>query len=318
MALIVGAVAYMELKGAPFVFDDLHTIRDNPNIQAHLSPIYFFKNPQSASLIPSTLVRPLLTWTYAADFHRAGADPDAFRLVNFLLHLINSILIAAITRATRFRRLAPLAGAIFFLHPLSSIQIGYVSCRSTLLSGFFYLAALAIFSRLVQAGNDGEERRTRTFIAIVSISALFGLGLLCKASASTLPAALVLWGIAFSVKGGRGPEVMKRHHRLTLAAAAATFAVLIAYFAYRHLSAAPSFFPPARPWPVWSYLASQATVFWTYTRLVLFPVQLSIEHDAWRPQTAADLLHPCFVVSCLAIALVTRTGHTSRPSSSYG
>ena len=72
LALLLGTMAVAPYLDAPFIFDDIHTIRDNHHLRNHHSPLYFFSHPESASRMPSTLVRPLLTWTYAIDFHRAG------------------------------------------------------------------------------------------------------------------------------------------------------------------------------------------------------------------------------------------------------
>jgi len=293
---VLAAAAFAQFQGAPFLFDDLHTIRDNPHLRDRLSPWYFMTHPESASLLPSTLTRPLLTFSYALDFHRAGPDPDAFRFTNFCLHLLNALLIVRLTRkAPGLARLSPWAGVLFLLHPLLSVQVGYVSNRSTLLSSTCYLAGLLAYARGLDAyKNEADPPSMRSILgSIVLAAVLFAGGLGSKEAAATLPAAVALWHLAFGTRPARS---------YTAAALAALGLVFLGFLAYRRAFSAPVLFPPARPWPVWQYAASQVPAVWTYLRLLVWPVHLALEHDAWRPHSPADLLHPRFLAAATALA----------------
>ena len=57
----LGFLAFGPVLDAPFIFDDIHTIRDNHHLRNHLSPVYFFAHPESASRMPNTMIRPLLS-----------------------------------------------------------------------------------------------------------------------------------------------------------------------------------------------------------------------------------------------------------------
>jgi Tfp pilus assembly protein PilF len=304
LALLLGAISLAPYLDAPFIFDDIHTIRDNHHLRDHLSPLYFFGHPESVSRMPSTLIRPLLTWTYALDFHRAGADPAAFRATNLCLHIINALLLFALTRKTKsLARMAPAAAVLFLLHPMASIQIGYVSNRSTLLSAFFYLVALLVYAAALSAEEDrGLVAVSRTASAVL-LAFLYAGGLFSKASASTLPAAVLLWYLAFGRRsakdrGSRGGIY------LTVACLAALVLVFFSYMGYRAAHSAPAFFPPARPHPVWQYAAVQVRGFWTYARLLFWPINLSLEHEAWSPAGRSGLLSAGLLFSAAGLVFL--------------
>lgn len=282
------AVSYASYLGAPFLHDDLHTIRDNPALRDHLSPIYFFTHPRSASKFPATMTRPLLTFSYALDYHLFGPNPDAFRAVNWIIHLANAFMIYLLTRRARgLSGIAAWAGALFAVMPLHASAIGLVSNRSTLLFSAFYLAAMIVFARACDRPGQGAR-------ALAALATLYTAALLCKEAAATLPAALVLWGIML------GPA-NREARRFTWSAAGALAVVLIAFLAYRRVMAAPVLFPEARPWPVWRYAAAQAPVFWDYVRMMFLPMHLSMEHDAWVPAGPRELISARFLFAAAAI-----------------
>jgi hypothetical protein len=279
------------LLNAPFFFDDLHTIRDNPFIAQHLSPLFFLTHPESGSHLPGAPLRPLLTFSYAIDWRLGHGRPFLFHLVNLILHAMNAILVAALTRETKtLKPHATLAGLLFLLLPLHTGLIAYASNRSTLLSSSFLLAGILVFAR-------GLHRPTGK--AAVPAIFLLGLaGLLVKETAAVLGAAIILWAFIFADM--KAPAT----RRFTLAAAAAAFAGLALFLLYRRAFAAPTLFPPARPWPVWAYLAAQVRVYFTYLSLIAFPVNLSLEHDAWMPHSPSDLASAAFILAGLGLIAI--------------
>jgi len=309
IALVVlpaaGAFMYLSYLDAPFMFDDVHTIRDNPAMRLGPSPIPFFKDTTTASWAPTTLVRPLLTWTYSLDWIRGNGKARAFHITNLIIHLINSLLVLGLClRAGRLRPYALHCSILFLLHPLGSACVGYVSNRSTLLSSMFYLAALLAFA----SGWSGVLSRSGRgrLVAVFLMSLFFAGGLMSKAAAATLPAAAALWALCFPRQDvDETPAPGSR--RFAPVCFVSLLALLGLYFAYRIHHGSPAFFPDARPWPVWNYAASQVRAFWTYLRLIVWPVGLSIEHQAWMPRSPRQLASFQFIFSlgglCALLAL---------------
>lgn len=304
-ATIAAAAAFGPYLNAPFLFDDLHTIVENPALKT-LNPIHFLTHPESASRLPGTMVRPLLTFSYALDFHRAGPNPAAFRLVNILLHLLNALLVSGLVGRTRLRAWRLEAGLLFLLLPLAAIQVGYISNRSALLSALFYLGGLYLFA----SATDGSLPRRPAFIGM---TACYLLGLLAKDSAATLPAAVALWGfLSPTERSDRKP---------TLAATGTLLAVFAIYMIYRQALHATTLFPAARPWPVWAYAAAQVPVTLRYLAWMVWPTNLGLAHDAWMPTTAADLISLPFMaglVGVTALVALAIKARRSSPELSFG
>jgi protein O-mannosyl-transferase len=313
---LLAAAGYASFIGAPFLYDDVHTIRDNAALREHLSPWYFFTHPGSASRLPATMTRPLLTLSYALNYRLLGPGPDGFRFVNLLIHLLNAFMIYRLTRyVPGVRRMAAWAGALFVVHPLHASGVGLVSNRSTLLFSAFYLAAMLVFAR-ARAGVAGYKPAARAG-TIAGLAALYAAGLLCKEAAATLPAALVLWDAVF----GQAREGRPRARRFTIQAVAALGVVLIAFLAYRRVMAAPVLFAEARPWAVWRYAAAQVPVALTYLRMMLLPTHLALEHDAWMPAGPGELMSARFLIAAaglVALAAGAWIGRKRSPSLGFG
>src|SRR6185369_14100018 len=90
---IVVAVAYANSVTAPFAYDDRIHILENPLVTSFQTALDF---PAMFRVLhnPFGLVgRPLLVITYGMNYATSGADPEAFRKINLLLHAINSFLV---------------------------------------------------------------------------------------------------------------------------------------------------------------------------------------------------------------------------------
>lgn len=169
-------------------------------------------------------IRPLLKLSYALNraspFGLAG-----FHLVNLLIHLGNTLLVAALLRRlvapaqrdAKHLRAAWIGAALFALHPVQTEAVTYLSGRSTALAASFALASLVAWQR----GLDEPARRRWPLLSL----GLFALALLCKEYVAVLPLALLLCAAA---RGPLDPTVARRaagHALLVLVALGAALAV---------------------------------------------------------------------------------------------
>ena len=181
--------------------------------------------------------QPLSWVSYAVDYQVWGLEPFGFHLTNLVLHAANAVVfwlvVMELLRAAESPAKAeppsvvPLAaavGALFFaIHPLRVESVAWASERRDVLSGFFFLLTILWY---VQAARDPARRRLRLALAIVS----FGLSLLSKAWAITLPAVLLVLD-AYPLRrlgGGRPlwPVLREKIAFVVLAAGVATLALL--------------------------------------------------------------------------------------------
>jgi len=135
-------VAYWNSFAVPFVFDDLVTIQRNTSVRFG----EFAWNLLGA--------RSVLYLTFTLNYVLAGQNLWSYHLVNFLLHLLNGLLVAVMAyflfrrideNVQRCRLYAGLAAAFFLVHPVQTESVSYISSRSELLSRFFYIVGFLIF-----------------------------------------------------------------------------------------------------------------------------------------------------------------------------
>src|SRR6266404_739400 len=115
-------------------------------------------------------------------------NPVGYHWVNILLHLGNALLVWCILARLKVPG-AWLAAAIFVLHPVQVESVGWISELKNVLMGFFFLLTLLTWIEYVDATH--KHRRILYVAALV----FYLLALSAKATACTLPAALllVLW-----------------------------------------------------------------------------------------------------------------------------
>lgn len=182
-ATLAGGLVYLNALHNPFVYDDFHTVVENPSLHslANLTAIVLY-----------AVTRPLVNLSYAIDYAAWGSGPFGFHLTSLLLHMLNVALLFILAQrlaadGTETPRgpygLAAFAGsALFAVHPVMSEAVGYVSGRSEVLCGSFFLAALLCGRRWLR---DGGARW-----AALTIAAWLA-ALASKEVAAMLP--LVLW-----------------------------------------------------------------------------------------------------------------------------
>ena len=111
--------------------------------------------------------------------------PSGYHWTNILLHLANAFLVWGL-----FARLkipgAWLASAIFALHPIQVESVAWISELKNVLMGFFFLLTLLLWVEYV------DRRSKHRGIIYVAALGFYLLALSAKATACTLPAALLL------------------------------------------------------------------------------------------------------------------------------
>jgi tetratricopeptide (TPR) repeat protein len=139
-----------------------------------------------------------VTWlAFGLDYTLWGLDPVGYHLTNVVLHAANAALFYAIARRLLARALpdapaisliagAALAALFFALHPLRAESVAWVTERRDVLSALFTFTAVLAYLKAADA--DGV-RRVRLLAASVGA---FGLALLSKSIAMTLPLVLVV------------------------------------------------------------------------------------------------------------------------------
>ena len=207
-ALLAGAawIVYGRALDAPFVFDDSVSVGKNTSIRK-LWPL-FGEEDLSGPLSPPnnapTSGRPLVNLSLAINFSWGAFNPVGYHLFNLILHVLSAGLLMAIVRRTlsleyfqgRFERasgwLAFAAALLWVVHPLQTETVLYVTQRTELMVGFFYLATL--YASLRYWGTTSAIRRN-AWLAVATLACLAGMA--CKEVMVTAPVLVLLFERTF-------------------------------------------------------------------------------------------------------------------------
>lgn len=260
-------IAYGNTFKVPFIFDDLLTIQRNVGVR--------FAEYNWNLLYARSIV--YLTFTF--NYWYGGQDVRSYHAVNFLLHLLNGFgvfmlamhIFRRIGAEEHIARMCALFSAAFFLvHPIQTESVTYISSRSELLSGLFYLAGFLVYV-------TWPYRKGLTLSLLIAVP--FCLGMLSKETVIVLPVTLGLYEILFA-------DGLRKAWRFY-----ATFAVGASGVAYwmvtgtlrqsvgtglaGHLSS-------------WHYFLTETRVVGKYLRLVFWPAGLNLDYDL-PPSMRVDL-----------------------------
>ena len=168
-------LTYFNTLGNGFVLDDFGLILFNDAVRA-FDAAFLLTSDYWAGYEGrvSGLYRPLITLSFALEFHLWGERPEFFHLTNTLLHAANALLVYSLGRCLGKTAIGLGAGLLFATHPLHSEAVAYVAGRADLLASLFALVALNCSLRARQTG----KMRWRT-LAVLAMAP----GLLCKEQA---------------------------------------------------------------------------------------------------------------------------------------
>jgi protein O-mannosyl-transferase len=181
--LVLAAVTILVYRPAwngGFLWDDDSYVVNNDLLTAPdgLRRIWF-------SLDSPSQYFPLVYTTFRIERALWGLNPSGYHWVNLLLHVTNALLVWRLLRRLNVPG-AWLAGAIFALHPVQVESVAWITERKNVLMGFFFLLTLLAWTTFV----DERTKRPWRFYALALT--LYVLALSAKATACTLPAALLL------------------------------------------------------------------------------------------------------------------------------
>ena len=256
-----------------------------------------------------------LTWlSHMTDCQVFGLNPGLHHLSSLLLHMVNTLLLFwVLSRMTGAPYRSAFVAALFGLHPLHVEPVAWVAARKDLLSGFFWMLALATYRYYV--------KRPKWFKYLL-VLLTFALGLMAKAMIVTLPLILLLldyWPLGRfklePVPGGGDPSPEKflnsrgqTRRVFGLVLEKALFFVIlggsvfmtVSFMMYERLP----MFSLAKVWPKKEYVAEAFVFYTTYLVKMIWPFGLATPYPyspvppAWQVAGAAGFL---LTVSFLAV-----------------
>ncbi len=178
--------------------DDNQYVTSNPQVQAGLTWAgvkWAFQNTIASNWHP-------LTWlSHMLDCQLFGLNPAGHHLTNVFFHIANTLLLFAwLNRATGALWRSALVAAFFAWHPLHVESVAWVAERKDVLSAFFWLLTLLVYSKYVTSDQWRATSAPPTLPLITHHSSLyylmslvlFAFGLMSKPMVVTLPFVLLL------------------------------------------------------------------------------------------------------------------------------
>ena len=183
--ILLSAVALVFIQTTRFAFlsyDDSITVYANPEVARGLTLHgvgWAFANFQLSNWIPLTCLSHML------DCQMYRLNAGGHHLTNVLLHAATAVLLFLVLRQMTHRFWpSALAAALFALHPLRAESVAWVTERKDVLSGLFFMLALAAYVDYVR-----HRPSLRRYLVVI---VLFLFGLWSKPMLVTLPAVLLL------------------------------------------------------------------------------------------------------------------------------
>jgi Flp pilus assembly protein TadD len=305
--LVVGALTYANALHGPFLFDDGTAIENNLTLRS-IGDLTTVLRPPVQTPVGG---RPIVNLTFAVNYALGGLQVEGYHLVNVALHLLTALMLLGVLRRTFARTSVPglssaaldvaaVAATLFWtVHPLNTESVNYVSQRTELMAGLFYLGALYGAMRAV-------DQPGFWWIGVTALSA--ALAASSKESAVTLPIVLVLWDRIFIGNDTSGKSRPVWRWRVYAAGAASwiTFALLAGQASTTRrvdLAGAAS---------RWTYLLNQAEIIPHYLRRALWPSNLIFDYGVMSRVAFGDVVPGLLLLVALFVCtlyLIVRRPH---------
>ena len=292
--LVLGAAVFLVYYPAtrgPFIFDDSATVVDNPSIR-QLWPLAGSGQGSGPLNPPPTAPvhgRPLVNLSLAVNYYFGGLDPFGYRLAHIVIHFLSATLLWAIVARTlrldhfqgRFDRVAePLsfaAALVWALHPVDTESVVYVTQRTELMMGMFYLATLYFSIRYWST-----ERRAARAACLILATLVCVSGMLCKEMMASAPVMVLLYERTFVAGSLR--RALGRSWPLYIGLALAW--VPVAAFNYNGPRIPGAGFGMGATAHEWWF--TQAKVLFLYLKLAVWPWPLLIHYEIPYLKTVAE------------------------------
>ena len=176
--MTVAFALYIGTLDAPFLYDDVIYVEENPQIRQITNAPQLWISPYN----PRGLYRPTTSTTYLIDYFLVKLDPRGFHLTNLLLYLATILTFFWMIRKAGGARLEALLASLFFAaHPVHTEAVSWIVGRAEVLAGLFCFLGVTGWMSF---------RRTNNYRYLVLVCLVYFIGLGSKENVAPLPAVL--------------------------------------------------------------------------------------------------------------------------------
>jgi Flp pilus assembly protein TadD len=274
--LAAGLVAYHNSFRCPFIFDDVHSIVENPYVSKLWLPGYAMLMPQPTALG----CRPLAALSIGLNYQLGGLNVMGYHAFNFVVHMLVGLTLFGIVRRTlrmpglrdhygpHADGLALAVAVIWLVHPLLTECVTYIIQRTESMMALFLLLTVYCVIRAADTPKPGDW-----FVAAI-VSCALGMG--SKEVMAVAPLLVLLYDRVFLA--GSFAEAFRRRGDLYLGLAATW---LVLWWLVGSVDVATRTRLIVRPMSSWEYARTQCGVVAHYLRLCFWPHPLVLDYDSW-------------------------------------
>lgn len=306
---LLGTLLYSRSLNNPFVYDDRafilnsNLINNLHNIGKLFSPYDYFEYGHDITY------RPIPTLQYFVNYALWTSHPAGHRISSILSHVLNGVMLyflvlLLLKENPGAGKIGFLAALIFIAHPLQSESVLEVTFNETLLVNLFYLCAFYAYVLYTDTSRTLKARRNLFVCSML----FYMLALFSKENAVTFPLMILLYDLCYGEltfeKGFLRRIKWERYLSFALVTA---FFLAVRFSFFRHSIENIIGYPGGS---YWTNMLTMLQVVPLYLRLILVPVNLSIEY---KIGTAVSLIEPevllgllLCVIFLLAAAVIFR------------
>jgi tetratricopeptide (TPR) repeat protein len=296
---------------APFLFDDMGAVVNNPTIRRMGS--WAVLNPPSDGT--TTTGRPVVNLTFAVNEALGGEVAWGFHALNVAIHALTALALLGIVRRTlsgpvlrdRFgakaQPLAFFAALLWAVHPLLTESVTCIAQRTESLCGLFYLLTLYTFIRAAVPDTptsdlSGKSSRSWFWFGLAIISCLLGMG--SKEIMVTAPVIVLLYDRTFVA--GSFAAAWRRRWTWHLAFAGTWLLLAWLVMGVGGSRGASAGFGFGLSW--WRYLLTQCEALVMYFKLCFWPYPLVLDYGTVAVHSVAEVWwQGIAVLACLGLTI---------------
>ena len=316
LLVVVSCLVYLNSLNNGFYFDDFQYIVENQYIRSLQNIPRFFIDIDTLSSVGSWHYRPLVLVSHAVNYSIGRLNPAGYHILSLAFHIGTAYLLFLILKTMLGGGFIPLASALIFaVHPFNSEVVNYITARSSVMSGFFYLLSFYCWVKFrshsrrdrvdrpvgtsvgtdvgtdVDVGTDLQvcpqsmdrpsglslQMSLRDVASYIASLLAFLLGMLSKELVITLPAVLFLYDLYFTpVKGVTLYERLKWQLKMSAPIIPFILMVAIPYVIVRlHFLGRGILSPPKG---YFLHFLMETKVIVKYLSLLFSPSGLSVDH----------------------------------------